>query len=174
MARWIAGVFDSEEKLLAAARSARKAGLFPYDAYTPFPVHGMDEALQIPPTRLPKVCFAFGAAGLTLALSFQYYVSLFDWPMNIGGKSYDASPALIPVAFELTVLFAGLGTVAAFLKRSRLYPGQTPAWAGLKAVDDRFLLVFREGPEDAAAHDGVRAFLRREGALAVREAEGRP
>lgn len=164
----VVGVFDSEEAVLKAARAARAARLPIHDVYSPFPVHGMDEAMGLEPTRLPQACFAFGLSGLTLALGFQYWVSLFDWPMNIGGKSYDASPALIPVAFELTVLFAGVGTVFTFLNRRRLFPGKRPGHLDLRAVDDRFLLALREGPEHAG-RETLSRFLKEQGALEVKE-----
>jgi len=166
--RLVVGVFTSETQLLRATRLARTSGLSIQDAYTPYPVHGMDEAMGLPPSRLPRLCFLFGVTGLLLTLSFQYWVSVFDWPMNIGGKSYDASPALIPIAFELTVLFAGLGSVASFLRMRRLHPGRKPALAGLGALDDRFLLALREGPEGQGTQALTR-FLQEEGALEIRE-----
>ncbi|MDE2237830.1 MAG: DUF3341 domain-containing protein, partial [Elusimicrobia bacterium] len=131
-------------------------------------VHGMDEALGLAPSPLPRFCLLFGAIGLTAALSFQYWVSVFDWPLNIGGKSYDASPALIPIAFELTVLIAGLGTVATFMRMRRLHPGRRPAMEGLGALDDRFLLTFREGP-DGVGEGVVQRFLEEQGASRVVE-----
>jgi len=170
--RLIVGVFDSEHALLAAAQAAQKASLPVHDAYTPFPVHGMDRALGLPPSPLPKYCLRFGAAGLSLTLAFQYWVSLFDWPMNIGGKPYNASPALIPIAFELTVLFAALGTVAMFLRSRGLSPLKKPALEMLGGVDDRFLLTMRLPPDgDGAAL--MRRFLEQHGAADVQEV-GRP
>ncbi|MBI5202089.1 MAG: DUF3341 domain-containing protein, partial [Elusimicrobia bacterium] len=82
--RTIVAVFETDHEILEAAREARKAGFGVSDAFTPFPVHGMDEALGLGPSWLTKACFALGAAGLTFALGFQYWVSVFDWPMNIG------------------------------------------------------------------------------------------
>lgn len=166
--RLLLGVFDSEEKILKAARAAQAARLPLHDAFTPFPVHGMDEALGIGPSHLPRACFAFGLTGLVLIVVFMYWVSLFDWPMNIGGKSYDASPALVPIAFEITVLFAGVGTVLAFFVGRRLFPGKPSAHWELGSMDDRFLLAMRVGPE-GAGHDRLARFLREQGALEVVE-----
>jgi hypothetical protein len=166
-AKTFVGVFDSEHAVLAAARAARGKGLTARDAYTPFPVHGMDEALGLPPSWLSRACFALGATGLTLALSFQYWVSLFNWPMNIGGKPFDASPALIPIAFEITVLVSGVGTVLTLLAYRGLLPGKPAQFAGLGATDDKFLLVVDGGSEDA-----LRAFYREHGAVRVETLEG--
>lgn len=164
----VVGAFMGEEELLRAVRAARLQSLTVHDAYTPFPVHGMDEAMGLAPSKLPQACFTFAMTGLALAVGFQYWVSLFDWPMNIGGKSLDASPALVPIAFELTVLFAGLGSVAAFLRTRRLFPGRKPALEGLGGIDDRFLLALREerGRGDAKT---LRAFLVSQGARDVRD-----
>ena len=160
----LVGIFDSDHAVLAAAVAARRKGLSVRDAYTPFPVHGMDEALGLPPSWLSKACFALGAAGLTGALSFQYWVSLFDWPMNIGGKPFDASPALIPIAFEITVLVSGVGTVLTLLVFRRLLPGRQPQVPGLGATDDKFLLVIEGSPDQELG-----AFLREYGAVGVQE-----
>lgn len=158
----LVGVFDSDRALLEAVRAARRKNLGVRDVYTPFPVHGMDEAMGLPPSRLSRACFALGAAGLICALSFQYWVSLFDWPMNIGGKPFDASPALIPIAFEITVLVAGVGTVLTLLIFRGLLPGRLPQFSKLGATDDKFLLVI-----DNLSEQEQRAFFQEHGAAAV-------
>ncbi len=159
--------FKSERGILAAARAARAKGMTVADAYTPYPVHGMDEALGLEPSWLTRACLALGLTGLTGALAFQYWVSVFNWPMNIGGKTFDASPALIPIAFELTVLVAGVGTVAALLASRGLYPGRVSAAPAPGATDDKFLLVV-SGPSEQA----VRALAAEHGALGVGAAAG--
>lgn len=161
----LVGVFESEEAVLEAVRAVREAGHLIQDVYTPFPVHGMDDAMGLPSSVLPKYCFAFGVTGLTLTLLFQYWVSVFNWPMNIGGKPFAASPALIPVAFEVTVLFAGLGSVATLFALRGMRPGRRPEVPVLGGTDDRFLVAVHEGGQGAA----VRALLGRAGALSVDE-----
>jgi hypothetical protein len=116
----LTGVFPGADNLLAACRAAREADLSIHDAYTPYAVHGLDEAMGIRPTRLGIVCFILGFLGFSIALGFQLWASAWDWPLNIGGKSFSAVPALVPVTFELTVLFAALGTVLAIFIRARL------------------------------------------------------
>ncbi|MFI5345555.1 MAG: DUF3341 domain-containing protein [Elusimicrobiota bacterium] len=162
----VAGVFMTEEAVVAAAAAARRAGHPIHDAFVPYPVHGLDHAMGLAPSALPTICFRFAAAGLLLALGFEYWSSLYDWPMNVGGKSFSASPALLPIAFELTVLFAALGSVATFLAMRGLTPQKTPTLARLGGLDDRFVLALRAeaGGPDAGA---LTRFLREHGASAV-------
>lgn len=165
----IVGVFDSEDAVLAAARAASAAGLKIRDAYTPYPVHGMDQAMGLPPSWLSKVCLGLGTLGLTCAASFQYWVGYIAWPMNIGGKSFIAGPALAPVTFEITVLVAGVGTVLTLLVSRGLLPGREPGLTGLRATDDRFLLVVEGGGDEA-----IKSFYRKHGAVEVSEVSGGP
>jgi hypothetical protein len=165
------GSFEDERAALDATRAAREAGYSVQDVYTPYAVHGMDEALGLPPSRLPRACFAFGAAGLVGGLALQAWTSAVSWPLNVGGKPALSWPAFIPVAFELTVLCAALGTVALLLVLLRLWPGSR-ARAVERATDDRFAVALDlRGPfhEEAAAR-----LLRRHGAVETRFAEVDP
>ncbi|WP_224242798.1 DUF3341 domain-containing protein [Hyalangium gracile] len=157
------GYFDNEDKILDATRAAHQAGYPVHDVYTPYAVHGMDEAMGLRPSRLTYVCFAAGLLGGSLALALQLYTSVVSWPLNVGGKPFNSLPAFIPVTFELTVLFAGLITVAAFLARSRLFPGSRRLTLP-RVTDDRFALVLgaRQGEQ---AHHAVEDMLRRHGAV---------
>ena len=138
--RRLTAVFDDERKILAATRAARETGFVVVDVYTPFPVHGMDEAMGIRPSRLTWVCFLFGALGAGLALYFQFWTSAVDWPINVGGKPFDSLPAFIPIVFEITVLFASLGVVVALFLRCRLGPGRQAYDPVPGVCDDRFAL----------------------------------
>ncbi len=148
------GVFAAPEGLLAAVRAARRRGLHVVDTYTPHPVHGLDAALGLRRSRLPFVTLACGAVGAALALWFQYWSSSSDWPLDVGGKPLDSFPAFVPVAFEVMVLLAGLGTAVALLWRSRLLPGgstQKPAPAG--ATDDRFVVMLEHADASLSRAD---------------------
>jgi hypothetical protein len=136
--------FEDEACLLRGIRAVREEGLLVHDAYTPYAVHGMEEALALPPSRLTFVCFAAGVLGLGAALALQHYASVVSWPLNVGGKPFNSFPAFIPVAFELLVLTAGLVTVAAFFLRSRLWPRlSSTALPGVTC--DRFALALDVG-----------------------------
>ena len=142
-------VLDAPEKTLEAVKRLRREGYVLEDVHTPFPVHGMAEAMGAPPTRVSGATLGGAVLGLAVAMGFQAWSSLASWPLDIGGKSYLALPALVPVGFELTVLLAAFATVAALMVRSRLAPrGASPSsQPSLRATDDRFVVVVRE--EDA-------------------------
>ena len=138
-------VFDDPDLAVAAVTALRADGYTIDDVYTPFPVHGMAEAMELPETRLPWATLAGGLAGVTTALVLQIYIHTVSWPLNIGGKTYLALPALIPVSFELTVLFSGIATGLGLFMVGRLWPrvdGETPAEQILaEASDDRYVVV---------------------------------
>jgi hypothetical protein len=138
--------FASEHAFLAAARACVQSGATIVEAYSPHPVHGLDEVMGIPRTRLPFATLAGGLCGLTLGLWLEYWTSATDWPLNVGGKPFDSFPAFVPVAFELTVLLAGLATVFGVLARCRLFPGKKPGLALARTTDDHFGLVIAGRP----------------------------
>jgi len=142
--------FEREQDLLAAVADLRQAGYAFKDAYTPYPVHGLPEAMGLRPSRLPWICFLCGMTGGLIALLGQYYLSAINWPINVGGKPWNSSPAFIPITFEITVLLGGLGTLFAFLLRHKLLPGRQPANLEPGATDDLFVLAI---PESDALFD---------------------
>ena len=163
--RLLVAWFEEEEAVLEATRSARQSGLAIADVFTPYAVHGMDEAMGLSPSRLTYVCFAAGVLGLVGALSFELWVSAVSWRLNVGGKPFLSVPAFIPVGFEVTVLSAALVTVAVLLIRARLFPGATRTVLP-RTTDDRFALALRTGGpsfEEAAA----RALCTRLGAVEI-------
>ncbi len=107
----IAGIFLQEHKVLHAAQKVRESGFIKFDAITPYPVHGMEEACGIKRSTIPYVAFAAGCVGLLASIALTYYTAAVDWPLNIGGKPMFSLPAFIPIMFELTVLFAALTSV---------------------------------------------------------------
>jgi hypothetical protein len=153
--RLLVAYFEEEDAVLAATRSARKKGLPIADVFTPYAVHGMDEAMGLSPSRLTFVCFFAGLFGLLTAIGFQVWVSAVSWRLNVGGKPFLSIPAFIPVTFEFTVLCASLITVAALLFRTKLFPGATRTVLP-RITDDRFALALRAGGpsfDEAAARE---------------------
>ena len=146
--RILEGIFEREEDMLRAAASAKQAGWQLVDIYTPYPVHETFRLLDLGRSRLPKVAFVFGLVGVGFALWFQFWVSAQDWPLNVGGRPWNSLPAFAVVAFEMMVLFAGLGVVLTWLLLSRLYPGKIADVPSPRVTDDRFVLQVRgPGPE---------------------------
>lgn len=108
----IAGIFLKEQTVVNAAQKVREAGFTKFDAISPYPIHGMEEACGIKRSTIPYVAFAAGCVGLLAGLGLVYYTSVIDWPINVGGKPMFSLPAFVPILFELTVLFAALSSVA--------------------------------------------------------------
>jgi hypothetical protein len=111
-----------------------------FDAYTPFPVHGLEAAQGLKRSLLPFVTFGAGLAGFCLAFLFQYWTSAVDWPLIVGGKPFNSWPAFVPIMFELTVLLAGLSTVAAMFLFNGL-PNTKRRIFDPSLTRDRFALV---------------------------------
>lgn len=131
--------FKTPQEILSAAQSARAKGLQNFDAYTPFPIHGMDEALGLKQSIVPWATFLGGATGFLSAAALQYWTSAVDWPINVGGKPYASWPAFIPILFELTVLLAGLAT-AFFMFFLNGLPNFKANPFDPRMTDDRFAL----------------------------------
>lgn len=107
--------FDDPTTLMAAANAAREAGYTQMDAYTPFPVHGLHEAVGFHSTKLPLIVLGGGIAGAVGGFMMQWYANVVSYPLNIGGKPYNSWPAFIPITFETTVLVAALSAVFGML-----------------------------------------------------------
>ncbi len=111
----IAGIWLDEHKLVDAARRARESGLTKFEAISPFPIHGIDEAMGIPLSFIPWVTFIFGLSGFAFGTWFTWWTSAVDWPIIISGKPMWSLPAFVPIMFELTILFGALSSVAALI-----------------------------------------------------------
>jgi len=98
--------YDTPGELLAAARKVRDAGYTEFDCYSPFPVHGIDEAMGIKRTILPVLIFCGGLTGTAGGLLLQWWCNAYNWPWNISGKPAWSIPANIPITFETTILLA--------------------------------------------------------------------
>jgi hypothetical protein len=142
--RIVHGVFVREADLLRAAEAAREQGWRILDIYTPYPIHDTGRLLGLRRSRLPRAAFVFGLLGVALALWFQFWVSAFDWPINIGGRPWNSLPAFVPVTFEMMVLFAGFGVVLTWLLVCRLFPGKTVVVPVRGVTDDRFVVEVQE------------------------------
>lgn len=107
--------FDSEERILRAAAKARDAGYVRWDVHTPYPVHGMDDAMGIRQTILPWIVLGAGLTGVTFATLLQWWMNAYDYPYLISGKPFWSLPANVPIMFELMVLFSGLTAFGAMM-----------------------------------------------------------
>ena len=135
--------FDSTTAIVDAARRARAAGFTRIDAHTPFPIHELDGALSLPRTKLPWLVFAGGIAGMLGGFALQYWTSVIDYPINIGGRPLAAWPAFIVPSFEMTILFAALTAVVGMIVLNGLPQPYHPVFnvpAFANASGDRFFL----------------------------------
>lgn len=166
--KYIIGTFLDEEPLLDAVKEVRATGTPIHECYTPFPVHGLDEALGYSRSRLPRAAFMFGVLGFSLGLSMQAWMLGFDWPMNIGGKPALAWPDFVPVTFELTVLITALGMVGTYLVACGFIPGSEPKMPDPGVTSNKFCIAI---PSNTADFDKINGLLQRHGADSVVEKE---
>lgn len=155
--------FNEPEALLAAARNLKAKGFRNLEAFTPFPVHGLTEALGRPKTRLQWIVFVCGLAGGTAGFAMQWYANVVAYPWNIGGRPLNSWPSFIPVTFELTVLCAAIGAVVSMFVLNGLPEPHHPVFAVdafERASKDKFFLcvpLSGGGLSAASAKDALAA-----------------
>ena len=153
--------FEQPEQVVNAAKSAYAAGYRKMDAYSPLPVHGLSEALGFQYTRLPMIVLIGGILGCLGGFAFQYWVSVINYPVIIGGKPMNSWPSFIPVTFECTILFAALSAVFGMLALNGLPHPYHPVFNVDRfehATRDRFFLCI-EARDPKFDRAGTRAFL---------------
>lgn len=166
---FIVGVYDDEDVLLSGIGKVRGNGIKIQDVYSPFPVHGIDDALGYKKSRLPIAAFLFGLTGTSLALLMQIWMLGYDWPMIIGGKNYASLPPFIPVTFELTVLLAALGMVGTFMIVSDLKPYKWPRQFDLRSTDDKHIMAIDIALNAGKSKDELKRLLKESGCSEVNE-----
>ena len=136
--------YDDDDVLMHAVKKVKAARHHIEEVYCPFPVHGLDKAMGLAPTRIAITSFMYGCLGLTVAIVMMNYIMIQDWPMNIGGKpsfSYiENMPAFVPIMFEMTVFFAAHLMVITFYLRSKLWPFKEAENPDLRSTDDHFVM----------------------------------
>lgn len=161
--------FETPDDLLRAARGAREAGYRRADAYTPFPIHGLSDAMGYRPTKLPFVVLAGAIIGFAAALGTMWFSATIHYPINVAGKPYASWPLFIPITFELTVLFAALFAVFGMLGMNGLPMPYHPVFNAPRfafASRDRFFLCI-ESRDRLFDLEKTRGFLERLGAREV-------
>lgn len=160
--------FRSPEALMAAARKAREAGYRHLDAFTPFPVEGLDRVLHVPRPNISFAGLAGAIAGASTALLMQFYVN-YDYPLNVGGRPVYAISAFAVVTFELTILFSALAMMIAMLWQNGLPRLNYPVFGAERfhrASRDRFFLCVNA--DDAKFSTGeTPGFFKAIGAISV-------
>jgi hypothetical protein len=165
--------FDRPEELRSAAQQAYAEGYRRMDAYTPFPVEGLAEALGLHRTRLPLVVLLGGIVGCIGGFVLQYYAAVIDYPINVGGRPLNSWPSFIPVTFETTILCAALAAVLGMLALNGLPMPYHPVFNVPRfelATRDHFFLCI-EATDPRFDRQGTRQFLERLGSREVTEVD---
>ncbi len=148
--------FDSAQALVAAAHKTHAAGYKKMDAFSPFPVEGLADAIGFRKNMVPFVVLVGGIIGGLSGYLLQYYVAVITYPLNVGGRPFHSWPSFMIVTFEMTILFAGLAAVFGMLALNGLPMPYHPVFnvpAFAKASENKFfLIVFSSDPK----YDGAR------------------
>ena len=140
----IHALYNDDDVLMSAVKAVKAEKHYIEEIYTPFPVHGLDKAVGLAPTRIAIAAFLYGCVGLAVATVMMNFIMIEDWPQNIGGKpsfSYiENMPAFVPIMFELTVFFAAHLMVITFYLRSRMWPFKKAENPDPRTTDDHFLM----------------------------------
>jgi hypothetical protein len=147
----VMGEFSTPENLLAATKKAREAGYKHVEAYTPFPIEGLAEAVGFKWTAVPLLTLIGGVGGGLTGFGLQYWVAAITYPINIGGRPLNSWPAFIPVTFELTVLGASIFAVVSMLALNKLPQPYHPVFNverfGQASTDKFFLCIEARDPK---------------------------
>ncbi len=136
--------FDTTPDLYKACEKVRDAGYSDWDSLTPFPVHGLDAAMGIRRSRVPRVSLCGGIVGFCTGMSMIWFTSAYDYPLIVGGKPYFSPMFAFPVSYELTILFTAFATVIGMFVINGLPRHYHPVMKApqfVRALDDRFFIV---------------------------------
>jgi Protein of unknown function (DUF3341) len=164
----IHALYNDDDVLMDAVKQTRKAHHHIEEVYTPFPVHGLDKAMGLAPTRIAICSFLFGLTGLSFGTWMMNNIMIQDWPQDIGGKpsmSYIQNmPAFVPIMFEETVFFAAHLMVITFYMRSKLWPFKKAENPDVRTTDDHFLMEVAVNNNESE----LTSFLKSTGAVEVK------
>ena len=165
--------FDAPEDLVTAAERAYADGYRRLDAYTPFPVHGLAEAIGFLTNRLPLLVLIGGILGAGAGFFSQYWAAVIDYPLNVGGRPFNSWPAFVPITFEVTILVAALTAGLGMLALNGLPQPYHPVFNAPRfalATRDRFFLCI-EAADPRFDPEATRKFLEGLGAKEVTDVE---
>lgn len=161
------GLYNDEEDLKSAVRTAQSDHLDIMDVLTPFPVHGLDPILGLQESRLHYLGFVYGAIGALFGFGAMTWIFTSDWPTIFGGKPFWSVPAFIPITFEMTVLFSAWGMTLTFYTICGLWPGVKAKVLDNRITDDKFCIAFDVTNADDSDVDQLKGFFNRTSAAEV-------
>jgi hypothetical protein len=163
----IHALYNDDDILIDAVKKVKAADYHIDEVFTPFPVHGLDKAMGLAPTKIAITAFLYGITGLSFAIWMTNYMMIEDWPQDIGGKPnfswFTNMPAFVPIMFELTVFFAAHLMVITFYMRSRIWPFKSAENPDVRTTDDHFLM-------EISIHDNekeLKSLLKETGAVEI-------
>jgi hypothetical protein len=140
----LTATFDTPAAIMHAAEKVRDAGFRHWDVVTPFPVHGMDSAMGLKRSKVPRFTLVGGSCGFTFGMLMVWYMNAYDYPLIVGGKPFFSPMFAFPVAYELTILFAAFGSIIGMFLLNRLpmhYHSVLKSERIEQATNNRFLVV---------------------------------
>lgn len=163
--------FDTPTEIVVAARRAHQEGYRKMDAYSPFPVEGLSEAIGFHKDSVALICLIGGLLGLATAYVLQYWINSIGYPLNVGGRPFHSWPAYIVVCFEMTVLFGGLAAALGMLAMNGLPMPYHPLFnvpSFSFASKDKFFLCI-EAADPKFSREATYKFLASLGPRAITE-----
>ncbi len=167
----LVGLFDEPDDLVRAAEKVRDAGYGKWDCHTPYPVHGLDEAMGLKRSLIPMICLGMGFVGGLAAMLMQWWMDAVDYPIVIGGKPLFSWPAFVPITFELFVSFTALSTVGCLIFFCRLWRWHSPlhdTQVMAEVTSNRFAVVLLEADKNFS-EEKSRSLLEETGCEDIRE-----
>jgi hypothetical protein len=170
-------MYDDDHKCLDGAKKLVGEGVHVADAFSPFPIHGIDPVIGVQHTRLGICAFLYGITGTMLAIFGIKYFMISDWPMIVGGKPngtmLENLPGFIPPIFEFTIFCAAHGMAITYLIRNKTLPGMPARNPDPRTTDDKFVLEIRTADNHGMSADKIQSLLKETGIveLDVRDLE---
>jgi hypothetical protein len=166
--------FDTPGAVLRAAEQVRDAGYRRWDVITPFPIHGIDKAMGVGRSRVPRISLAGGITGFCTGMSMIWYMDSFDYPVTVGGKPFFSPLFAFPVSYELTILFTAFATIGGmfFLNGLPMHYHPVLNYEHIRrGTDDLFFIVI-ERADPRYNPENTRALLEKVGGREITELEG--
>ena len=138
--------FDTTSAVYHACEQVRDAGYSQWDALTPFPIHGLDAAMGVPRSKVPRFSLLGGLTGFTTGMSFIWWANAHEYALIVGGKPFFSPMFAFPVSYELTILFTAFATIIGMFVLNKLpmhYHSVMKAPQFVRAMDDRFYIVIQ-------------------------------
>ena len=161
--------FSTAPELFHAAEKCRDEGFSKWDCLTPLPLHGLDGAMGLPRSKVPRFTLLGGLTGFTIGTVMVWFMNAFDYPLIVGGKPYFSPVFPFPIMYELTILLAAFGTLGGMCLMNLLPRHHHPLFEYedfVRAGEDAFFVVV-ERSDPKFDESGTRAFLEGLGAAKV-------